>query len=148
MRHLTAFLSGAIFSVGLAVSGMIKPSKIEGFLDITGNWDPTLAFVMGGALAVFAPAYWWVSKRERPLFEAKFDVSPRRDITWQLITGSTAFGAGWAITGFCPATAFTALPALSYNAIGVVIGMAVGIVGMRTLRNVLKPNLAPTVADF
>ncbi len=148
MRHLTAFLSGAIFSVGLAVSGMIKPSKIVGFMDITGNWDPTLAFVMGGALAVYIPAYRWVSKNERPLFEEKFDVPAHRDITWQLITGSAVFGAGWAITGLCPATAFTALPALSYNAFGMVIGMAVGIVGMRTLRNVVAPNLAPTVADF
>lgn len=148
MKHLSAFVSGALFSVGLAVSGMINPSKIEGFLDFTGNWDPTLAFVMGGALVVFAPAYRWVVKTERPVFEAKFDVPARRDVSWQLVTGSAVFGAGWGITGFCPAAAFSALPALSYNAIGVVIGMAVGIVGMRTLRKILAPELAPAVADF
>ena len=148
MRHLTAFLSGALFSVGLAISGMIKPSKIIGFMDVSGNWDPTLAFVMGGALAVYVPAYRWASKIERPLFEAKFDVSPRRDITWQLITGSAVFGVGWVITGFCPATAFTALPALSYNAFGMVTGMVAGIIVMRTLSKAMAPDMPVIVADL
>ena len=149
MRHLTAFLSGALFSIGLAVSGMIKPTKVIGFMDVTGDWDATLAFVMGGALLVFAPAYRWVlSKNERPLYEAKFDVSPTRGITPQLIIGSVIFGVGWAIAGFCPATAITALPAFSYNAISVVVGMMAGIIIMRMLRKSLAPNMPETVADF
>lgn len=148
MNYVTAFITGALFSVGLAVSGMINPSKIQGFLDFTGNWDPTLAFVMGGALVVFLPGYRWVTKKERPLVEAKFDVPTRKDITWQLVSGSVIFGAGWGIAGFCPAAAFTALPAMSSNAIGVTVGMAAGIIGMRTLRGILTPKAPQTVADF
>ena len=149
MRYLTAFLSGALFSIGLAVSGMIKPSKVIGFMDVTGDWDTSLGFVMGGALLVFAPSYRWVlSKNERPLYETKFDSSPRRGITWQLTIGSAVFGVGWAIAGFCPATAFTSLPALSHNAIGVVVGMMAGIIVMRSARKYLAPSMPVTVADF
>jgi uncharacterized membrane protein YedE/YeeE len=150
MRYLTSALSGAFFAFGLIFSGMIEPSKVVGFLDVAGAWDPTLAFVMGGALAVVVPAYRMILRRNAPVVADTFDVPKRNDITWQLILGAAVFGVGWGVTGLCPAAAIAALPALSPNAVTVTLGMAIGIVGMRALRRVLKPSgaeLAPS-ADF
>ena len=148
MQHLTAFLAGGLFSAGLAVSGMIKPSKVIGFLDVTGSWDPTLAFVMGGALAVFLPGYRIVTRRSRPMLTASFDLPKQQDITWQLVIGASIFGVGWGVTGLCPAAAIAALPAMTYNAVAVTAGMAIGIVAMRAARKALAPLEPPTVADF
>lgn len=150
MQYLTSAVSGALFALGLILSGMIKPSKVVGFLDFTGSWDPTLAFVMGGALAVVLPAYRIIMRRKAPVVAQAFDLPKSRDITWQLVVGAVVFGAGWGMTGLCPAAAVAALPALSPNAITVTLGMAIGIVGMRTIRRTFKtsgPALAPS-ADF
>lgn len=150
MQYLTSAVSGAVFALGLIISGMIKPSKVVGFLDFTGPWDPTLAFVMGGALAVVLPSYRTIMRRKAPVVAQAFDLPKSRDITWQLVVGAVVFGAGWGMTGLCPAAAVAALPALSPNAVTVTLGMAIGIVGMRTIRRTLKtsgPALAPS-ADF
>lgn len=98
-----AFLSGVIFAVGLALGGMTRTEKVIGFLDVTGAWDPSLTFVMGGALLVHFPLYRLLRRRASPLFEGAFKVPDRRDINLQLIAGAALFGVGWGLGGFCPA---------------------------------------------
>jgi uncharacterized protein len=105
-KVLYAFLCGVVFAVGLLVAQMTNPAKVIGFLDVTGAWDPSLAFVMGGALAVFGTAY-LLSRRAgaRPLLDGQFYVPGAQGITWQLVTGSLLFGLGWGLAGFCPGPA-------------------------------------------
>jgi uncharacterized protein len=105
-KVLFAFACGVVFAVGLLVAQMTNPAKVIGFLDITGAWDPSLAFVMGGALAVFGAAYQF-SRRTgaRPLLDRDFYVPGARGVTWQLVTGSLLFGLGWGLAGFCPGPA-------------------------------------------
>lgn len=104
-RPLLAFLLGLLFGTGLIVSQMINPAKVIGFLDITGNWDPSLAFVMAGALAVFGLTYLLTRTRARPVLSQHFVRPARRRITWQLLVGSALFGTGWGLGGFCPGPA-------------------------------------------
>lgn len=101
-----AFLCGLVFGVGLLVAGMTNPAKVVGFLDLTGRWDPSLAFVMGGALAVFGFAY-WRSRRPaaRPLLDETFFVPDAQGIDGRLLVGSALFGLGWGLAGFCPGPA-------------------------------------------
>jgi len=152
MQHLTAFVSGCFFAVGLAISGMIDPAKVIGFLAFTGAWDPTLGFVMAGALAVFMPAYRLITRRERPVVTAAFDLPTSKRVTTQLVVGAAIFGVGWGVSGMCPAAAIAAVPALSPAAISVVVGMSLGIVSMRVAREALAARMrlkepAP-IADF
>lgn len=109
MRLLTAFLIGIIFGTGIAVSGMINPAKVLNFFDLFGSWDPSLAFVMGGALAVAIPGYRLVLGRPAPAFEDRFQLPDTRVIDRRLILGSATFGIGWGIAGFCPGGALPAL---------------------------------------
>ena len=110
-RHQPIFaqLSGTLFGLGLAVSGMVNPEKVLAFLDVTGAWDPTLAFVMGGALAVTTPAFRYVLKRRRPWFAPAFALPTKTDLEPRLITGAALFGIGWGLAGLCPGPAVTAL---------------------------------------
>lgn len=110
---LSIFLSGLLFGIGLVISGMSNPAKVIGFLDIAGNWDPSLALVMGGGLLVTLPAFHWVLKRKHPLFEASFYLPSAKDIDSKLLGGAALFGIGWGIAGFCPGPALTAL--LTFN---------------------------------
>lgn len=105
-KVLFAFACGVLFAVGLIVAQMTNPAKVVGFLDVTGFWDPSLAFVMGGALAVFGFAY-WLSQRKaaKPILDAHFEEPASRAITWELIAGSLLFGFGWGLSGFCPGPA-------------------------------------------
>lgn len=101
-----AFLCGLVFGVGLIVAGMTNPAKVVGFLDITGRWDPSLAFVMGGALAVFGFAYWRSQRpAARPLLDDTFFVPEAQGIDGRLLLGSALFGLGWGLAGFCPGPA-------------------------------------------
>jgi uncharacterized membrane protein YedE/YeeE len=104
-----ALVAGTLFGLGLAISGMINPRKVLGFLDIAGAWDPTLAFVMLGALAVTMPAFRFVVRREGPWFARKFALPQRKDVDVRLVTGSLLFGIGWGLAGFCPGPALAAL---------------------------------------
>lgn len=152
MQYLTSFISGALFALGLAISGMINPQKVVGFLDFFGAWDPTLGFVMGGALAVFLPGYRLVMRRQHPVLAESFDLPTRTKITPQLVIGAAIFGVGWGICGMCPAAAVSAVPSMSMGAIAVTVGMAAGIVAMRSARNIIGAKLAAKepepVADF
>ena len=106
---LTSFVSGIVFALGLGISGMTRPIKIIGFLDFFGNWDPSLAFVMIGAICVYFVAYRWSRKMASPVLVAKFSLQTRSDLDGRLILGAAIFGAGWGLGGFCPGPAITAL---------------------------------------
>jgi len=107
-RAIIAFLTGLLFGVGLIVAQMTNPSKVIGFLDVTGNWDPSLAFVMVGAICVYGLAYWLSRARHaRPFLADGFNLPVRRQIDRSLVLGALIFGAGWGLSGFCPGPALT-----------------------------------------
>lgn len=109
IRLLSALAIGLIFGTGIAVSGMANPAKVLNFFDVAGAWDPSLAFVMGGALIVTAIGYAFVLKRPAPVLDRRFHLPTRRDIDMRLVAGSAGFGIGWGIAGFCPGGAIPAL---------------------------------------
>ena len=109
MAQLTVFVAGLLFAAGLGVGGMTQPAKVFGFLDIAGNWDPSLAFVMLGAIAVHATAVRRILRRRAPLFAGRFTLPIQRDIDARLVVGAALFGAGWGLVGYCPGPAVAAL---------------------------------------
>lgn len=109
MRLLISYLIGIVFGVGISISGMANPAKVLNFFDIAGTWDPSLAFVMGGALVVTFIGYRFVLKRPAPMMDMRFHLPTRRDLDLPLIGGSAVFGIGWGIAGFCPGGALPAL---------------------------------------
>jgi uncharacterized protein len=111
MAGCTAFLAGLVFAIGLGVSGMTRPAKVLAFLDVTGVWDPSLAFVMMGAIAVHALAVPWILRRRAPLFADCFSSPTRTDVDLRLVAGAAVFGAGWGLSGYCPGPALTSLGA-------------------------------------
>lgn len=104
-----ALFSGLLFGLGLVVSGMANPAKVIGFLDVAGDWDPTLAFVLGGALLVTIPAFRLILARTRPVLAEEFDLPKKKSLDVRLLGGSALFGVGWGLGGFCPGPAVTAL---------------------------------------
>jgi hypothetical protein len=119
---------GLLFGVGLALSGMISPAKVVAFLDLAGDWDPSLALVMAGALAVTAPGYRVVLRRERPLLEERFSLPVRRELDRRLVAGAAVFGVGWGLGGYCPGPALAGLglgaPRTALFVAGMLVGMA------------------------
>ena len=109
MRLASAFVIGLIFGLGITVSGMINPAKVLNFFDIAGTWDPSLAFVMAGALGVAIPGYRMVLRRPAPAMDKGFQLPDTRVIDRRLVLGSATFGIGWGIAGFCPGGALPAL---------------------------------------
>lgn len=109
MRALSHFLAGVLFAVGLAVSGMTRPDKVVGFLDVFGAWDPSLAFVMGGAVLVNFGLFRWTMRRKAPVFAPQFHLPVRTALDPALIGGAVLFGAGWGLGGFCPGPALTSI---------------------------------------
>jgi uncharacterized membrane protein YedE/YeeE len=127
MQSLIALIAGLIFGSGLVLSEMINPRRVLGFLDVAGAWDPTLLFVMAGALAVAAPGFWFARRRERPVLARGFSWPTRRDIDRSLIGGAVLFGIGWGLAGFCPGPAITAL---TIGGLPVLIFVAAMVMGM------------------
>lgn len=123
-----ALLAGAIFGIGLSLSGMIDPARVLGFLDIaSGHWDPSLAFVLGGAVAVAVPGVILQRRLTRPLLDTQFHLPRKTQIDQRLFAGSTLFGIGWGLAGFCPGPAISAtlmgLPSVLLFVAAMVIGM-------------------------
>lgn len=136
MRILSALAAGAVFGVGIAISGMGDPAKVLNFFDIFGTWDPSLAFVMGGALVTAAIGYRIVfGAQKAPLFDAKFHLPTSTDIDARLIGGSATFGIGWGIAGFCPGGAIPALGFAPWPTALFLIAMGVGILIARQLQS-------------
>ena len=121
-----AFISGLIFAIGLVLGGMTQPAKVIAFLDITGKWDPSLAFVMGGAILVYAPLYRLIRRRQAPFFASVFSMPTRLDIDPLLIGGSALFGVGWGLGGFCPGPAVVSLASGSPTVVIFVAAMLAG----------------------
>lgn len=110
MRVFASFAAGFIFGIGLLLSGMSNPAKVLNFFDIFGTWDPSLAFVMAGAVAVVGLGYRLVWRRPAPLLETAFDIPKGSGVDGRLITGSVIFGIGWGMSGFCPGPLVVAVP--------------------------------------
>lgn len=109
MHALITFFTGLAFGLGLAISEMTNPTVVLGFLDVFGDWNPSLIFVMGGAVAVGMIGYRFKNKRSTPLYAAQWFVPTRRDIDKNLIIGAVLFGVGWGLSGYCPGPGLTAL---------------------------------------
>lgn len=126
MQALAALLSGLVFGLGLIVSGMFNPAKVLGFLDLAGHWDPSLAFVMAGAIAVGLPAFAWARRRQRSLLGAAMQLPTESRIDRRLLAGSLLFGIGWGVAGFCPGPGLVALGAGELKALVFVAAMLAG----------------------
>ncbi len=131
--NLAALFAGALFALGLAVSGMAQPEKVQGFLDITGQWDASLVFVMVGAIGVHVVALKLIGRRRAPLFMPGFQPRPQKAIDGQLLAGAAIFGAGWGLVGYCPGPAFVSAGGLSPNALVFVGAMTAGMLLHRVL---------------
>jgi uncharacterized membrane protein YedE/YeeE len=123
---LALLVPGLLFGIGLGISGMTDPAKVIHFLDITGDWDPSLALVMAGAIAAFAPLHMLIQRRDRPFLEGELPGRPSRQIDRRLLIGASLFGIGWGLGGFCPGPALTNLGYLRTEALVFVPAMAVG----------------------
>ena len=142
---LSAFAAGLLFAVGLAVGGMTQPSKVVGFLDFFGSWDPSLVLVMGGAVVTHFVLFRFILRRSSPLFAARFQVPTRRDLTVPLVGGSALFGIGWGLGGFCPGPGFVAAPSGSAEPLVFIGGLLMGYVLYRMLER-LRRSPAPAGA--
>lgn len=130
-RYLPPLASGTLFGAGLALGGMTDPARVRGFLDLAGEWDPTLAFVMGGAVLVMAVVWRIQQGMARPLFAPSFSLPDRSDLTGRLIGGSALFGIGWGVAGLCPGPAVAALVIQPVSAAIFVAAMLAGMLLVR-----------------
>ncbi len=142
-RAITALALGALFGVGLYVSQMVNPAKVIGFLDVTGHWDPSLAFVMGGALLVTLPAFAIARRSAGPVLASQFAMPTRRDIDARLVGGAVLFGVGWGLSGFCPGPALASLGLGESATYPFVAAMVVGTLAARWLDPRLRSPAAP-----
>ncbi|MBY4892887.1 YeeE/YedE family protein [Rhodobacteraceae bacterium N5(2021)] len=142
MRLFAAYVIGTIFGVGISISGMANPAKVLNFFDVAGAWDPSLIFVMGGALVTTFIGYKLVFGRKTPVFGREFLVPQRRDLDARLIGGSALFGIGWGIAGFCPGGALPALGTGRWEVFAFTAALLVGIILARTIESAAarKPN--------
>jgi len=143
LRVFSSLIAGLIFGLGLVISGMINPAKVQNFLDITGSWDPSLAFVMGAAVIVTGVGFAVLRKSSKPLLADRFQWPTRQDIDPRLISGSALFGTGWGLAGFCPG------PAISAAALGlgpVYIFLAAMVAGIGLWRWLIAGWLSPQAA--
>ncbi|MGR8932287.1 MAG: DUF6691 family protein [Gammaproteobacteria bacterium] len=126
MKLVFALLSGVIFGLGLSVSQMINPDKVLRFLDISGEWDPSLALVMAGALAIAIPSFHWARKHDKPVLGSRFHITIRTLLDKPLMIGSALFGVGWGMTGYCPGPAFASMALGNREAILMVVCIYAG----------------------
>lgn len=127
MNYLVTLICGTLFGFGLALSGMTDPEKVIGFLDLFGDWDPTLAFVMGGAVMISLPFFQFgISKLQTPWLSDVFHLPNRNDIDWRLLGGAAMFGIGWGLVGLCPGPAIASLAYLNLDIVFFAIAMGTG----------------------
>ncbi|MCJ2141330.1 YeeE/YedE family protein [Methylobacterium sp. E-066] len=127
LRILAALAAGLTFGLGLALSGMLNPARVRGFLDVAGAWDPSLVFVLGGAVTVSGLGFLLSRRLPGPVLETRFDLPTRRRIDAPLILGAALFGIGWGLSGFCPGPA---VAALSTGAVPVLVFVVAMLIGM------------------
>lgn len=142
MKLIFAALTGLVFGIGIAISGMMDPAKVINFFDLAGSWDPSLAFVMLGAISITFVGYRLVWRRATPLFAVSFQTPASSAIDRQLVIGSALFGIGWGIAGFCPGAA---IPALGTGRWEVAL-FIVAVFGGFVLRRVASTHLMPKSA--
>jgi uncharacterized protein len=133
MNKIISLICGIIFGIGLTVSQMIDPAKVLGFLNIFGEWDPSLAFVMIGALIISSPIFHLFKNNMKPILADKFSYSNNKELNKKLIIGSSLFGAGWGLAGLCPGPAIASLALLNLNSVSFVIFMFVGFYLVKSL---------------
>lgn len=133
MRPLASLVSGMVFGAGLTIGGMTDPARVRGFLDLFGNWDPTLAFVMGAALVVMAIAWRIVPGMARPILGESFNIPTKNELTPRLIGGAVLFGVGWGIAGLCPGPGIAALAIEPASAAIFVVSMLAGMALLRLM---------------
>ncbi|WP_458759200.1 DUF6691 family protein [Afipia sp. TerB] len=143
MSFLVNLALGFLFGAGLVISGMADPAKVLNFLDLFGTWDPSLAFVMGGAVVVAFLGYRLVLRRERPIVGSAFHLPTRNDIDVRLIAGPAIFGIGWGLGGFCPGPA---LAALGLGAAGTLIFVPAMLIGMGVARFIGQSITRPSTS--
>ena len=143
MRIVSLYFIGLVFGLGISISGMANPAKVLNFFDIAGTWDPSLAFVMGGALITTMIGYAVVLKRPAPAFSEVFHLPHAKDIDLRLIGGSAVFGVGWGISGFCPGGA---LPALGTGRTEVILFVVALVAGILAARSWIHRKPAPAAA--
>ena len=126
MKNILALFSGSIFGLGLTISSMTNPDKVLGFLDLFNNWDPSLAFVMGGAIIITAPMLFILTKNKKLILSKEIHLPTNKEIDKKLIIGSLIFGAGWGLVGLCPGPAISSLALIEVPSIIFVIFMFIG----------------------
>lgn len=134
MRLILCYLIGLVFGVGISISGMANPAKVLNFFDIAGRWDPSLAFVMGGALVVTFVGYRFILKRPAPFLSSRFQIPTRRDIDLSLVGGAAIFGIGWGIAGFCPGGAIPVIGTGRSEVLVFVAALVSGIFAAKLIR--------------
>lgn len=126
LKPIAGYLAGLLFGLGLAVGGMTDPARVIGFLDLAGAWDPTLMFVLGGAVMTTFVGYRWVLRRPAPLLAGAFQLPTRRDLDAKLLGGAALFGIGWGLSGYCPGPAVASLSGVSLPLAAMLVAMVVG----------------------
>lgn len=142
MRNIYALLTGLVFGTGIALSGMMNPAKVLNFFDVVGTWDPSLVFVMGGALVVTFFGYRLAWRRKTPLFSSRFEIPTATAIDGKLVGGSALFGIGWGIAGFCPGAAIPALGTGRWEVLLFLVAVVFGFMLRRLLANVTPVGAA------
>ena len=138
--NIASFICGIVFSIGLGISGMTQPQKVIGFLDVFGEWDLGLAFVMFGAVLSYLILQLWIQRNfSIPVLGGSFQITSRKDLDRSLIIGALLFGSGWGLGGYCPGPAITSLGSRSLNALGFVVAMGMG---MLVADRVISPMLS------
>ena len=143
MRSIANLLAGLIFGLGLLISGMANPAKVQNFLDLAGTFDPSLIFVVAGAVMVTFAGYRLVLRRPRPVLAERFYLPTAKDIDARLIGGAALFGIGWGLSGFCPGPAIVSLPLLATGTLIFVPAMLAGIAVARLLMPGKAPRAGP-----
>ena len=145
MKHLNlVFLTGVLFAIGLGVSGMSNADKVIGFLNLAGQWDPSLVFVMVGGIGAHLALHKLILRRKSPLFTQRFQLPKRRDVDRRLVAGSAIFGMGWGLGGFCPGPGLVSLAGLGIEALVFVLAM---IGGMALFQFVDRPQKARVIEE-